>query len=89
MEDKVRNLADNQDVRMVRSYFTFNMVEDPAKKFMTYSKDAFQKHRNQMLREKLEEGAESKMLRTAPALYYPTRSTMPKGFPGVSVNELL
>ena len=34
MEDRVRNLTENQDVRMMRSYFTFNMVEDPAKRFI-------------------------------------------------------
>ena len=84
MEDRVRTLAPGEDIRLQRSYFTFDKMEDPAKFFMTYSKDAFRKHRNQMLRERVEEGPDSKLLRTAPALHLATRTFMPKGFPSVS-----
>ena len=84
MEDRVRTLEPGEDIRLQKSYFTFNAVEDPARTFMTYTKDAFRKHRNQMLRERVEDGAESKLLRTAPALHLATRTAMPKGFPSVS-----
>lgn len=85
MEDKVRTLGPDDDIRLKRSYFTFDMMEDPAKVFMTYSKDAFRKNRNQMLRERIEDESDSKLLRTAPALFLPTRTVMPKGFPSVSL----
>ena len=87
MEDRARTLQPEEDIRLLRSYFTFDMVEDPAKCFMTYEKEAFRKHRNQMLRERVAEGGNSKLLRTAPALYLTTRTLMPKGFPSVSLKN--
>ena len=85
MEDRIHAADSTTDIRMVGSYFTFNQMENPAY-FMTYSKDMFRKHRNQMLREKIEDDAGSKLLRSAPALFLPTRTHMPKGFPSVSLN---
>ena len=88
MEDRARATDDHEDVRLLRTYLTFNKMEDPAH-FMTYSKDAFRKHRHQMLRELVQDGEESKMLRTAPALALSTRTVMPKGFPSVSGKSML
>lgn len=83
MEDRARATDSQEDVRLLRTFLTFNKVEDPAY-FMTYQKDAFRQHRHQMLRELVQDGDESKLLRTAPALALSTRTTMPKGFPSVS-----